>query len=253
MASFVEEFDGPDLDTSVWLPHYLPMWSSRDATRASYRLQDSCLVLDIPPDHGPWLPADHSPPLRLSGIQSGNRSGPVGSTEGQQAVRPGQRVRESQPEFAGHLVDGGHLEIRCRMILSPRSMAAFWLCGFEREPEQCGEICVVEVFGKDVVPGESAEVGVGLKQIGDPDLVEDFDAPRLPVDVADFHTYGVDWDAGAATFTVDGVEVRRCAGPPTYPLQLMLAVFDFPDWSTGDDAHVVPELVVDRISGSREP
>ena len=30
----------------------------------------------------------------------------------------------------------------------------------------------------------------------------------------------------------------------------MVAVFDFPEWSIGDDDHLVPELVVDRISGS---
>ena len=93
-----DDFDGPDLDTSVWLPHYLPMWSSREATRASYRLEDSCLVLDIPADHGLWLPDDHPTPLRLSGVQSGNRSGPVGSTDGQQAVYDGQLVREEQPD-----------------------------------------------------------------------------------------------------------------------------------------------------------
>jgi hypothetical protein len=249
--SFVDDFDAPDLDTSVWLPHYLPMWSSREETRASYRLEESCLVLDIAPDHALWLPEDHPTPLRISGVQSGNRSGPVGSTEGQQAVYDGQLVREQQPAFAGHLQDGGHLEVRCRMTLSQRSMAALWLCGFEDEPDHCGEICVTEVFGKDVVAGSSAEVGVGLKQIRDPDLAQDFAAPRLPIDVAEFHTYAVDWDLQEAVFTVDGEEVRRCAAPPAYPLQLMVAVFDFPDWSAGDDDQLVPELWVDRISASR--
>ena len=50
-------------------------------------------------------------------------------------------------------------------------------------------------------------------------------------------------------FTVDGAEVRRCPGPPTYPMQLMVAVFDFPLWSTGDDAHLVPRLLVDHVAG----
>jgi Glycosyl hydrolases family 16 len=249
--AFVDDFDGPELDTDVWLPHYLPMWSSREATRASYRLEESCLVLDIPPDRGLWLPEDHPTPLRLSGIQSGNRSGPAGSTLGQQAVYDGQLVREEQTELVGHLQAGGHVEIRCRMTVSPRSMAAFWLCGFEDVPEHCGEICVTEVFGKDVVPGESAAVGVGLKQIRDPDLVQDLAAPGLPIDVARFHTYAVDWDANEAVFTVDGEEVRRCPDPPTYPLQMMLAVFDFPDWSTGHDDELVPELCVDSISSDR--
>ena len=242
-----EDFDGEALDTSVWLPHYLPMWSSRAATAASYRLEDSCLVLDIPVDHRWWLPEDHSP-LRLSGIQSGNRSGPVGSTDGQQQVYDGQLVREEQEELRGPLQDGGDLTVRCRMTISPRSMAALWLCGFEEVPEQSGEICVVEIFGKDVVPGESAEVGIGLKQIRDPRLAQDFAAPRLDLDVADFHDYTVLWDTGEAVFLVDGVEVRRCPDPPAYPLQVMVAVFDFPEWSTGDDDDLVPELVVDRIT-----
>ena len=50
-------------------------------------------------------------------------------------------------------------------------------------------------------------------------------------------------------FSVDGAEVRRCPKPPTYPLQLMLALFDFPEWSTGDDDHLVPTLSVDRVWG----
>ena len=108
---------------------------------------------------------------------------------------------------------------------------------------------MTEVFGKDVVPGESAEVGIGLKQIRDPHLAQDFAAPRLPIDVADFHDLRRRLGPDEAVFSVDGEEVRRCPDPPAYPLQLMVAVFDFPEWSTGEDDHLVPALVVDRISG----
>ena len=250
MAHFADEFDAGVLDTSVWLPHYLPAWSSLEATRASYRLEGSTLVLDIAPEAGLWCPQDHQPPLRVSGIQSGNFSGPVGSTTGQQPFLSGQKVEQAQQRFEGHLPTGGHLEIRCRMSLSPRSMAAFWLSGFEDRPERCGEICVTEIFGRSVDPGRSAEVGMGLKAFRDPVLVEDFAAPRLDIDVSAFHTYAVDWDDQEARFSVDGREVRRCARPPTYPMQLMVAVFDFPRWSTGEDDHLVPELVVDAIRGS---
>lgn len=246
-VAFAEDFDGPDLDESVWLPHYLPVWSSRASTAATYSVRDSCLTLSIPPDQGLWCGDLHTPPMRVSGIQSGNFSGPVGSTVGQQPFLPAQTVREEQDTLRGFLPTGGHLEMRCRMTISPRSMAAFWLVGFEDRPERCGEICVVEVFGRSVEPGASAEVGMGLHAFRDPELTEDFAAPRLPVDVAGFHTYAVDWDADEAVFGVDGMEVRRCPRPPTYPMQLMLGVFDFLEWSTGDDDHLVPELVIDRI------
>lgn len=248
--AFRDGFDGPDLDRSVWVPHYLPAWSSRAATAASYRLEESCLVLDIPVAQPIWLEGEHEPPLRVSGVQSGSWSGPVGSTLGQQRFRDGQVVRSAEPRFEGWLPSSGHVEIRCRMTLSPRSMGALWLSGFEDGPaqEQCGELCVVEVFGRSVRDG-SCEVGAGIKAFRDPALVQDFDAPRLPVDVAAFHTYAVDWDASEAVFTVDGEVVRRCANPPTYPMQLMVAVFDFPEWSVGDDDALVPELVVDHIGG----
>ena len=42
------------------------------------------------------------------------------------------------------------------MELSPRSMAALWMSGFEDDDAQqrCGELCVFEIFGKDLGPGE---------------------------------------------------------------------------------------------------
>jgi beta-glucanase (GH16 family) len=126
-------------------------------------------------------------------------------------------------------------------------MAAMWLCGFQEAPDDCGELCVVEVFGKDVADG-TAEVGVGVKAIRDPRLQDDFAAPRVPVDVAGFHEYAVEWDASEAIFSIDGEVLRRCPGPPRYPLQIMLAVFDFPAWSRGADDHLVPQLTVDWIT-----
>jgi Glycosyl hydrolases family 16 len=244
-----DDFDGDDLDPAVWVPHYLPAWSSRAATAASYDVSDSRLTLRIPRDHGLWCPDEHDGPLRVSGVMSGHHSGPVGSTTGQQPIRAGQVVREEQPELRGHLVSsaGGRpatVAVRCAMTVSPRSMAAVWLVGWEAVPEESAEICMVEIFGRSVSE-QDCEVGMGLHAFRDPDVPEDFAAPRLLLDPADVHTYAVTWDADEAVFTVDGQEVRRCAGPPSYDLQLMVAVFDFPAWST--DAELEPELVVDWV------
>lgn len=247
-----DRFRGRTLDEAKWFPHYLPAWSSRAATRSAHRLSHAGLVLEVPVDHPVWCPEDHVPPLRVSGLQTGSWSGPVGSTRGQQRFREGQRVREEQPRFEGCLIGAGRVSITARMTLSPRSMAALWLSGFEDDPEQvrCGELCVFEIFGNAISASgpPSAEVGVGIKAFRDPSLTQDFAAPRLPIDVTGEHTYAVEWDLDAAVFTVDGTEVRRCPSPPTYPMQLMLAVFDFPEWSTGSDDHLVPELVVHHVA-----
>jgi hypothetical protein len=246
---FEDHFDGSALDLSVWSPYYLPHWSSRTASAATYELGDSCLTLSIPTGQGLWCAGDHKPDLRLSGIQSGNYSGPVGSTIGQQPYRDGLVVSEEQEPFWGWTPNGGYVELHARAEISPRSMVSLWMVGLEDQPDRCGEICVMEVFGDAIVPGESTAVGMGLKTIRDPAVPQDFEAVPLPIDLAEFHTYAVQWASGEATFFVDGTAIRSCSGAPAYPLQLMVAVFDFPENSTGDDAHLVPTFVVDRIRG----
>jgi beta-glucanase (GH16 family) len=134
-------------------------------------------------------------------------------------------------------------------VVTPRSMVAFWMVGLEDRPERSAEICVTEMFGNALIPGESTAVGMGLHPFRDPEVAEDFDAVRLPIDVAEFHTYAVDWTRDKADFLVDGRLVRSCPRPPSYRMQMMLAVFDFPEKSTGDDADAVPSLVVDHLRG----
>ncbi|MGW6282117.1 glycoside hydrolase family 16 protein [Kribbella sp. NPDC055071] len=243
---FEDTFDGTELDVSVWSPHYLPQWSSRALSAATYELEDSCLTLSLPPEHGLWCEDDHKPDLRVSGIQSGNYSGPIGSTVGQQPYRDGLVVREEQKPFWGWTPDSGYVELRARADLNPRSMVSLWMVGLEDQPERCAEICVMEVFGATVTP-DVAVVGMGLHSFRDPSVPEDFVPVRLEINVSEFHTYAVEWSDGTATFFVDGERIRSCAGAPAYPMQLMLAVFDFPE--LGDDGDHVPSFTVDHIRG----
>jgi len=128
-------------------------------------------------------------------------------------------------------------------------MVSFWMVGLEDEPAHCAEICVFDVFGDVVDVGASAAVGMGVHAFRDPSAVEDFAAPRLSVDVAQFHTYAVDWAAEQVAFLVDGEVIRQIDRPPAYPMQLMVGVFDFPEKSVGDYADAVPALVVDHVRG----
>jgi Glycosyl hydrolases family 16 len=243
---FEDDFECTQLDRTVWLPHYLPAWSSRAASAATHQVADSCLHLSIPPQQGLWCAGEHTPPMRVSAVQSGNFSGPLGSTIGQQPYRAGLTVREEQDAFWGWTPDRGYIELRARGVLTARSMVAFWMVGLEDHPQRSAEICVAEIFGSTVRPGQSAAVGMGLHPFRDPAVSEDFAAVPLPIDVADFHTYAVDWTADRVDFLVDGNPVRSSIHPPSYPMQMMLAVFDFPDGST-DETDTVPSLVVDYL------
>jgi len=234
------------------VPHYLPMWSSRVRTAATYAVGGSELRLSIPPEQGLWCAPDHDPPLRVSGIQSGIHSGPVGSTAGQQPFRDGLTVREYQPAVWGWTPLLGHIEVLARMELSPRSMAAVWMVGLEREPEQCAEICIFEVFGDalEVRDGQpTAAVGMGVHPFRDPAITDEFGAERLPIDVAEPHVYAADWRPGQIDFLVDGARVKTVPQAPDYPMQMMVAVFDFPERAGSAPAGHEPVLAVDHVRG----
>ncbi len=244
-----EDFTGDALDPGVWFPYYLPHWSSRAGSAAALRVRDRQLHLTIPADHPLWCPDLHPEPLRVSCVQTGSFAGPLGSTVGQQPFAEGLTVREEQPTLWGYTPRYGHVEVRMRARVPARSMFAFWLSGIEDEPGRAGEICVAEVFG-DAVRDGSADVGIGVKRLGDPRLVQEFSADPLPIDVTAFHTYAVDWRPDSLTFSVDGEVVRRSTQSPDYPMQLMLGLFDFPAKAAPDaTATPVPELVVSHVRG----
>ena len=61
------------------------------------------------------------------------------------------------------------------------------------------------------------------------------------------HVYAADWRPGRVDFSVDGEHVRSVDQAPDYPMQFMVAVFDFPEKAAGPADHV-PLFAVDRIS-----
>jgi GNAT superfamily N-acetyltransferase len=245
-----DRFDGDTLDRGLWLPHYLPHWSSREASAARYRLGDGVLHLVVEEDQPPWCP-EFDGGVRVSSLQTGEYCGPLGSPIGQLRFNPAAVVREEQEPERLYTPQYGYFEVRARMDLDPSAMAALWMIGVEDSPERSGEICVFEIFGKDVEPG-NARVGMGIHPWADPALTDDFAQVPLPIDVREFHTYAAEWTAERVSFLVDGEVVRVVEQSPAYPMQFMLDVYAFP----GDDGAPPPgpwpkELVVDRFRAWR--
>jgi hypothetical protein len=247
--SIDERFLGPTLDPAVWVASYLPAWSSFAEAAATYELTRSGLRLSIPPEQGLWCADRHSPPLRVSAVQTGNWSGPVGSTQGQAPFTDGLTVREQQPTIWGYTPHFGTLEVELSARIGPRSMFSAWLIGLEDEPGRCGEICMVEVFGDTLTDGGAA-VGCGIKKIRDPALTSEFSADWRPIEVSQPHVYAVDWRPGRVDYFLDGQPIRTTAQAPDYPMQLILGVFDFPaqpdPMGKGPE---MPELTVHRVTG----
>jgi hypothetical protein len=92
---FEDTFDGDTLDRARWLPHYLPQWSSREASAARYRLGDGTLRLVIEADQPPWC-SEFDGQTRVSSLQTGVFAGPVGSPVGHSRFADGLVVRQAR-------------------------------------------------------------------------------------------------------------------------------------------------------------
>ncbi len=126
------------------------------------------------------------------------------------------------------------------------------MIGYEDEPERSAEICVCEIFGRDVGPSH-ATIGMGVHPFGDPRIVDDFSAVRMPIDVLEFHVYAAEWTPAGVAFFVDGELVKTVGQSPYYPMQLMLGIYEFPrenDAERRADAYP-KEFVVDAVRGYR--
>ena len=222
-----DDFEGRRLKDQFWLPYYLPQWSSRSASAARYSLRDGALRLRIDADQPPWCP-EFDGWTRVSSIQTGVFSGPVGSEIGQSHFRGGLVVREEQASVALYTPHYGLFEMRARAIDDPNNMVALWMIGYEDRPERSAEICVFEIFGRDVKASHAA-IGMGVHPFGDATIVDDFTAEVVPVDARELHTYAAEWTPGHVAFYVDGRLIKVVDQSPAYPMQFMLGVYEFAD------------------------
>ena len=247
---FDETFEGTALDPSRWLPYYLPHWSSRERAAARYVVGGGVLRLRIDADQEPWCP-ELDGEVRVSSLQTGAFAGQVGSPVGQHRFHPAAVVREAQPNVRLYTPHYGRIELRARALDDARSMVALWLIGYEDEPERSAEICVCEIFGRDVT-SEEAIVGVGVHPFGDPRISDDFSRVGVAIDAREFHVYTADWSPEGVAFFVDGEQISSTEQSPAYPMQLMLGIYEFPAGAHDDTPTTYPkEFVVDYVRGYR--
>jgi Glycosyl hydrolases family 16 len=237
--AFDDRFTDPVLDPDRWVAHYLPHWTTPERSAARYELRPGVLRLRIDADQPAWRVDDGE--LRVSNIQTGTFSGPLGSPIGQHRHRLDLVVRSAQPTRRLYTPSSGLVEAVLRASPDPTCMLAFWLVGFEEQSaEQSGEICVAELFGSAIGPRRS-DVRIGVKAHHDPRLRDDMGAVALDLDATAWHTYAAEWTAERIRFFVDDRLVRTVRQRIDYPLQVMVDLFEFPE-STDRDAAAYPKV-----------
>ena len=246
---FDEDFSGPVLDPDRWIAHYLPHWTTPERSAARYELEPGVLRLRIDADQPAWRLDDGE--LRVSNLQTGTFSGPLGSPIGQHRHRADLVVTSPQVTRALYTPSAGLVEAVMRASPDLTCMLAFWLVGFEAEsPEQSGEICVCELFGAAAGRRQSG-VRIGVKAHHDPRLRDDIEEVVLDLDAATFHAYAAEWTPERIRFFVDDQLVRTVDQRIDYPLQLMVDLFEFPDAADRDPEAYPKHAEVTAVRGYR--
>jgi hypothetical protein len=248
---FEDTFDGDTLERTRWLPYYLPQWSSREASAARYELGGGVLRLVIEADQQPWCP-EFDGQTRVSSLQTGVFAGPVGSTAGQSRFKPGLVVRQAQDDARLYTPRYGLFELRAKAIDDPRCMVALWMIGYEDQPDRSAEICICEIFGRNV-GADRAGVGMGLHPFGDPRIRDQFSVEEVAIDAREFHRYAAEWTPEYVAFFVDHRLVKLVEQSPGYPMQFMLGIYEFPDdGRPSQPSRPYPKpFVVDYLRGYR--
>lgn len=242
--AFSDDFDGQALDESLWLPYYLPHWSSRERSSPRYTFADSALVLQITADQQPWCP-EFDGEVKCSSIQTGHFAGPVGSAIGQHRFNKSSVVREATDNARTYTPQYGYFEIRAKAVAARANHVAFWLIGYEDAPERSAEIAVMEIMGATVTP-ESARAGYGLHPWGDPSIQDAFYEDEIAIDATCFHIYAAEWTPTHVDFYVDNVKTRTIPQSPSYPMQMMLSIYERPLQPAPDDPYP-KSFVVDYV------
>jgi hypothetical protein len=244
---FADDFTGDGLDPARWVDHYLPHWTTAERSAARYALDGDGLRLLIEADQPAWRTEDGR--MRVSNVQTGSFSGPRGSSIGQHRHRPDLPVRSPQPTRRLWTPSSGLVEATMRASPDPTCMLAIWLVGLEEAaPQESGEICIAELFG-DAISQKRSQVRLGVKAHHDPRLRTEMIDLVLDLDATDEHAYAAEWDAQSVRFYVDDLLVHTVAQSVSYPLQLMVDLFEFPTDDERDVADYPKSAQVRAVRG----
>ncbi|MFF0204639.1 hypothetical protein [Streptomyces sp. NPDC005017] len=231
-----DDFATPTLRTDNWVDHYLPHWTTPERSLARYDFDRAGLRLRIDADQSDWREEDA--PLRVSNLQTGVFSGPVGSERGTHRHRPdGLVVRTPTPERMLWAPAAGRVDVTVSASVDEGCMLAAWLVGSEHLSEKdTGEVCVFEIDAEGVGDTQS-RARCGVKAHSDARLTTDMAEVTVPVDASKPHTWTAIWGRQGTVIGCEGVVVRRLPPFPGYPLLLMIDLFEVAPRSESDASY----------------
>ncbi|QKW10906.1 glycoside hydrolase family 16 protein [Streptomyces sp. NA04227] len=231
---FQEEFDGTSLDTSKWLPYYLPHWAqNREDAKARYTLQDGKLVERVDPDTPAWNPKYDST-VKVSSIQTYNQ-------DWWHRFNYSMPNDHHEPDFNGYSTQYGYVETRAKLSdTGGGGHQALWLVGTKdrSSASKNPEIDMLETFFSKPDTWRIKAYGWG-----DPDFVSSWTGPEDPVPsgepTKEYHVYGMEWTPTQLNFYYDNKLYKTINDSPNQAMGLILGIYT--DAGSGQHNDVWPK------------
>lgn len=137
----------------------------------------------------------------------------------------GLRVRTATPTQLLWAPWAARIDLTVSATRDDGCMLAAWFVGTEHVSEDAaGEVCVFEIDAGAVGPPTRARTGI--KAHDDPSLRTDMAEVELPFDATRPHTWTAIWGGGETTIGCEGLVLRHLSQAPSYPMFLMIDLFE---------------------------
>jgi hypothetical protein len=210
---FHDEFDGKEIDRTKWIPEYLPSWpKDRTVCTPTYEMKDGVVRLTIDRDSK----NEFDKGMYISGFMSASRTG-------MHHYDPKKKALHSIKTEATQINQYGYYEMRAKMQVGGGVHCAWWLIGFEDDPNQSCEIDIFEILGTDV-----DRIWSTVHSWKDSTIQYHTEHPWFANKklAEEFHVYGFDWTPEGVTVYVDGIQVMTHKAAITYPLIQIISFYD---------------------------
>lgn len=210
---FHDEFDGKEINTDKWIPEYLPSWpKDRSVCAPTYEMKNGIIRLII--DKNSKNEFDNG--MYISGFMSASRTG-------LHHYDPKKKALHQIKTEATQINQYGYYEMRAKMQVGGGVHCAWWLIGFEDDPNQSCEIDIFEILGTDV-----NRIWATVHSWKDSTIQYHTEHPWFANKklAEEFHIYGFDWTPEGVTVYVDGIQVMKHKAAITYPLIQIISFYD---------------------------
>lgn len=210
---FHDEFDGEEINTDKWIPEYLPSWpKDRSVCAPTYEMKNGIIRLII--DKNSKNEFDKG--MHISGFMSASRTG-------LHHYDPKKKALHQIKTEATQINQYGYYEMRAKMQDGGGVHCAWWLIGFEDDPNQSCEIDIFEILGTDI-----NRIWSTVHSWKDSTIQYHTEHPWFANKklAEEFHIYGFDWTPSGVTVYVDGIQVMKHKAAITYPLIQIISFYD---------------------------